>query len=1248
MSSTPTRRPSKVQFTLPAEERPLYDSSQPSVGGTFEERSNLGLTSREAQERLAKDGPNLLDPSEKVSFLAILLTQMKNVIFLLTTCAAFLTWSIGDEVKAYVLVGIVFVVCLLNTIGEYSAQDAAGALAKMTSPKAEVFRDGKVVTLETKELVVGDVVQVNIGDIVPADMAVIETVDLQTNEAALTGEPHEQSKTLEPKDEGAAFPSNMLFSATSVVAGYGKGEVVATGMRTQVGLIAKRLKSQDQTLDINPLQQSINLLGRYIGGACCAVVIVATFISYASGYQNPMSPCADDDDQCLLVTSIVRGLILAVSIIPHGLPFIVMVMLRVGSSEMAKRQAVVTKQSTVDYLGATTVICTDKTGTLTEGKMTAEVVFGLCHAGAAGEMTESALGFYPLRGNCPNGGLFQAAALETQVKRSMDSKFDLQQRRQAYSEPGLTDFADPDTTPQPGATPDELLAKAHLACAYLNVYGSTLDQDPSTFQWSTSGSMTEVALKVAAAKGGLYDGEGHGLKMMEAYPRDSNLEVPFTSKRKMMATVHRLPANRQLETLKFPEEATHIAVIKGAPDMLLPKLHAVARAPSAEGAAATLAVPGGPFTERELGLLKERNSDFSRRALRTLLLAVRPLGEAEAAALAELGAKERLMALLAPSDEVKDSISELCFLSLWGIFDPPRSMAQKSVEECHRAGIRVVMITGDQQPTAVAVGRQVSIIADGDDPAFASSPCAELYDTQESPVYHRQLRRLRSKGYDEAPANEQPEMTRTDSGEKPVKEETNEQESPERKYRSKEELDELSSRVSVWSRAAPTDKVTIVESLSSQGHITAMTGDGVNDAPALKKAMVGVSMGISGTEVAKGASELILMDDDFSTIVAAIREGRKIYANVQKYVVFNLSIKAGECTCLLTSISSGMPMPIRGLQLLFNLICTHIIPTMSLAWEDAEDYLMRVPPRETKQDLVVPRVMWLFRWVPFVICMPTAVLTCLSLGVWMHTGFLQGNSIIGSSRVGALEEGLDACEYAGVLDLDGRFLDDASPFHCRCFTHPSGLPWEAPVQVDQWGRVGAQAELDSVFDRWTGGTAHVFDQAKTPWRDGAHSLLEQCKDHHGVRRWCWKKPALATEDRPLLPMAKQCASYGARLGQSMAYVTIHLGEILSLCTYRTDGFFLPYVFSNPVYTALLIFNLCGLMVFIYVPPVANILELAPLTPSRFCTGAFFAFCLMGMNEVCKVMYRIQVKVTVDRLEKEAFLRSRGVNAKAKV
>lgn len=1185
--------------------RPQSSSGSNREGyySTFAEIQKEGLSSKEAKARLERDGPNILDPPAKESFLSIFLAQGKNMIFLLTTVAASITYLMGDETRTYVLMAIVLFVSTMNAVGEYAGQDAGAALAGMSSETAIVIRDGMDKSVASRDLVVGDIVRIRMGDVVPADMRVTETVDLQTNESVITGEAHEKTKTLTPTETDTAFQTNMMYSATSVVSGQGKGEVTATGMKTQVGLIAKRLQGHSVAeTDVNPLQKSINFLGLVIGAACCVIIVTATSISYFTGYQNPMSPCADDDDLCLLLSSASRGLLMAVSLIPHGLPFVVMIMLGVGSGEMSKRNGLVTRRSAVDYLGATTVICTDKTGTLTEGKMTAQALCGFCRETEAGQAKPSPLVFYPLRGLNPNGGLFSEAILSDDAKKRMDGRFDFRSKRQTFAEPGLPDLSDRESA-EPVQGVDAMMARAHLACGFLNCYGTEVVGDEGTHAWSTKGNMTEAAVKVAAAKGGLWDEGGAGLEMLtQTHAREPSLEVPFSSKRKMMATMHRLPPDCRLDTLLFPPDTTHFSILKGAPDQLLPSLGSVLKA--GDGA---LLCPGGDMTSAERKAILDKNGELASRALRSLMVAVCPLTEEDVTAIQEADGVDAKLDLL------KENRS-LCFLSLWGIYDPPRPTVKHAVEECHTAGIQVVMITGDQLATAQAIGRQVEIIEEGQDPDKCAASCSTMYKAPATP-----------KAADKTAGGEEEPATPTGP-----------------QYVSDKILAHLTGRIHVWARAQPSDKVTIVESLQDQGHIVAMTGDGVNDAPALKKADVGVAMGISGTSVSKQASDLVLMDDDFSTIVAAVREGRRIYANTQKYVCFNLSIKAGECTCLMLAIAFGVPMPIRGLQLLFNLIATHIIPPISLAWETAEDYLMTIPPRDTKHDIVVPKIMWLFRWLPFVICFPTVVLSCLTMGVWTNTGFVHGNMLIGSSRVDAVDNGEVACEFGGYLDAVDNFIDDSRPFHCACHAKLDGMPWSKAVTIDQWGRDVPHAELEATFDPWTGGTGDLFHKANTPWSSGRHTFLEPCKDRGGVERWCWKNKMMEVSMRPpLLPQRQNCASYGAMTGQTMSYVTIHMGEILTLLTFRTDGPFSYHLFTNQVFSGLFAFNIVMLFVFLYFPPVQNLLQLNPLTAGRLGLSVCFALMILVLNALVKVLYRHRMKLRNEAWALDARNRSKG-------
>jgi len=682
------------------------------------------------------------------------------------------------------------------------------------------------------------------------------------------------------------------------------------------------------------------------------------------------------------------------------------------------------KITAVDYLSATTVICTDKTGTLTEGKMTGSTLMGCCRDSSEGTL-ESSLAFYPLKGLSPNGGLFEASKLTDERKKRMDERFDSQALRQAFAEPGLPDLAEEQVNSE-GL--DALMARAHLACSFLTCYGTSLYQNCSTGTWDTCGNMTEAALKVAAAKGGYWDMEGQGAELLRTHARVPDLEVPFTSKRKMMSTIHELPSlpNRQLASLQFPQDSTHFAILKGAPDEVLPRLGAIPKLEKEY-----LAVPGLPMSAKDRALLEERNADLAKRALRSLLLAVRPLRASDVEALRCCSsADDRLEILL------KDP-TMTCALSLWGIYDPPRASVASSIQACHEAGIRVIMITGDQKLTACAIARQIGILKDTD-PDSCAALCSELHENCLVRVSAGQ-RKLSRRASDllsmyalpDLPVKVEPEIPRrrlSSSKRLSVHDRRGARDLHEPEFRSEEELAELTSRVSCFARAQPTDKVAIVVSLMAQGHIAAMTGDGVNDAPALTAADVGVSMGIVGTAVTQNASDLVLMDDNFSTIVEAIREGRRIYSNIQKYVVMNLSMKFGEMITLMLSICLGVITPIKPNLQLLNIVVTHMLCMLSYATEKPEPYIMKVPPRRVKGDLVITKTLMLCKWLPFVLFFPTVVYGSLLFGTFSEVGFVTNQALVGSSQIHALDAGEIVCEHAGVglsSRTLGHFIADA-------------------------------------------------------------------------------------------------------------------------------------------------------------------------------------------------------------------------------
>jgi magnesium-transporting ATPase (P-type) len=357
------------------------------------------------------------------------------------------------------------------------------------------------------------------------------------------------------------------------------------------------------------------------------------------------------------------------------------------------------------------------------------------------------------------------------------------------------------------------------------------------------------------------------------------------------------------------------------------------------------------------------------------------------------------------------------------------------------------------------------------------------------------------------------------------------------------------------------------------------------------------------------------MDDNFSTIVAAIREGRKIYGNVQKYIVFNFSVKGSECLCFLSAIIFGLPMPMKGLQQLVNLFVTHIIPPISLAWEEHEVYTMKIPPRDTKDDLVVNRLHMLVRWFPYIIGYCVVVMSCFAFSLYQETGFLQAKALMGSSQSSALIDGTAACRVGGHLDGSGRFIEDAAPYHCDCTGYAGG-----PSQ-DQWGRLDS---ADITINPCDGDAGQAFNKDNTPFADGGEEkLIEVCKDHKGVERNCWKDP---DAPRPTLASATNCAAYGARNSQTVAYVSMHLSEILFLATCRRDG----WLFSSPcfskAYACVFTMNISILICLLYIPPITHFLGLAPLTPGRLALACVAPLVLVLWNEIIKIEYRRRLEI----------------------
>jgi magnesium-transporting ATPase (P-type) len=785
----------------PAKSTPAWHALD---GSTVLERlgsSEQGLAGDEVRERLARLGPNRITPPRRRGPLRRFLAQFHNVLIYVLILAAGVTAALGHWVDTGVILGVVVINALIGFLQEGKAERALDAIRNLLSPRASVLRDGRRHSVPAEELVPGDIVFLQSGDKVPADLRLMRVHNLHLDEAALTGESVPVGKRTDTvaAEAGLGDRLGMAFSGTLVSYGQGTGVVVATGDATEIGRISALL-AEVTTLQ-TPLLTQMGRFGRFLSGAILGLAAgMFAFGTLVRGY-----PAAD---------MFLAAVGLAVAAIPEGLPAIITITLAVGVQAMAARRAIVRRLPAVETLGSVTVICSDKTGTLTRNEMTVTTV-------ATAERTFAVSGV----GYDPHGG-----------------------------------FATGDSDIAPAQAPELVeIARAGLLCSDASV-------EPHEGAWRMEGDPTEGALVTLARKAGLEPA-------LEAEERPRTDTIPFESEHRFMATLHH-------------DHAGHAFVfVKGAPERILAMCARQRRA--------------GEDQALDPAFWHQQAEAIAARGQRVLALAFKAT---------DPGMREL---------SFEQAESGLTLLGLAGMIDPPREDAIGAVAECRSAGIRVKMITGDHGATARAVGAQLGI---GDGRTALTGPEVDAL--------------------------------------------------------SAEELREASQRVDVFARVSPEHKLHLVEALQNQDQVVAMTGDGVNDAPALKRANVGVAMGAKGTEVAKEAAEMVLADDNFASITAAVREGRTIYDNLKKSILFILPTNGGQALTILAAVLLGRELPITPVQILWVNMVTAVTLGLSLAFEPTEPGVMRRPPRAADEPV-------LSRFLVFRIVFVSAILVAGTFGLFL-------------------------------------------------------------------------------------------------------------------------------------------------------------------------------------------------------------------------------------------------------------------------
>lgn len=743
--------------------------------------SEVGLKKNEVNKRLEKYGPNELKEEQGKSFISKLIAQFSDFLILILIGAAIISIVVGESSDAIVILAIVIVNAFLGIYQEGKAEKALDALKKMASPNAKVLRDSKAVVVPANTLIPGDIVLLEAGDIIPADLRLIESSNLKVEEASLTGEsvPVEK-KANESFDKEVSLGDrhNMAYMSTIVTYGRGKGVVVGTGHDSEIGKIATMIQSfEDET---TPLQKKLNQLGKVLGVSTILICVLVFGIGLLQKREA--------------LEMFMVAISLAVAAIPEGLPAIVTIVLAIGMNRMVKRNAIVKRLLAVETLGCTTVICSDKTGTLTQNEITV-------------------------------------------VKVYVDDKI-LDVTGTGYEPVGEFKMEDKEIATKSIENLNMLLSIGMLA------NDAKLERVDDLYK--IIGDPTEGALVTLAGKADITN------EINKSYPRIE--EIPFDSDRKMMTTFH-----------KNFTPGKVVSFTKGAPDIIIGRCNSI-----------RIEDKVVPFTDELKKKVLETNSKFAKNALRVLAFAFREYSD------------------LPTNISPENNETNMIFVGLAGMIDPPRPEAKDAIKECKEAGINTIMITGDYKETAFAIAKALG-----------------MAETEDQAMMGDELNNV-----------------------------------------SEKDLREIVKRVKVFARVSPEHKVRIVSALRANGNIAAMTGDGVNDAMALKKADIGVSMGITGTDVAKNTADLILTDDNFASIVSAVEEGRIIYDNIKKFVFFLLSCNIGEILLVFVSILMNLPVPLLPIQLLWLNLVTDSFPALALGVEKGDPDIMSQKPRNPNEPIL--------------------------------------------------------------------------------------------------------------------------------------------------------------------------------------------------------------------------------------------------------------------------------------------------------